>query len=169
MAIAAFERTLVTPGSRFDAYLSGQKEALSEAEKRGLGLYIGKASCTLCHNGANLTDNRFHNIGVPQVGPLAKDAGRFEVTHRAGDTGAFKTPTLRNLALTAPYMHNGAFASLEEVVAFYNRGGDKASHKSELMEPLNLSAAEQADLVAFLKALTGDLPRVDPPLLPPDS
>lgn len=162
-SIAAFERTLITKESRYDNYLRGNKMALNASEKRGMGIYIGKASCTLCHNGANLTDNKFHNIGVPQMGPEKVDLGRFVISQKSADIGAFKTPTLRNIEITAPYMHDGAFKTLEEVVDFYNKGGDKNKHKSSMMEPLGLSTQEKKDLVNFLKTLTGTLPEVTIP------
>jgi cytochrome c peroxidase len=155
-AIAAYEATLVTPDSPFDRYMRGEKSALSEAQKRGLALFVGKASCTQCHTGLNFTDNGFHNLGV---GTSGADQGRFEVTKDPADRGKFKTPTLRNVSITAPYMHDGSVATLEEVVDFYNKGGGDAEGKSELMFELDLTAQEQKDLVAFLKSLTGTVPK----------
>ena len=166
-AIASFERTLVTPDSRFDRYLSGNKSALSEQEKRGLILFIGKASCSACHNGNNLADNKFHVLGgTPNQ---AEDAGRYAVSKDEKDRGAFKTPTLRNVELTAPYTHNGEFKSLEEVIEFYDQGGGEAKNKSELILKLELTKQEKADLIAFLKSLTGRQPQVDIPQLPSDN
>jgi cytochrome c peroxidase len=153
-AIAAYERTLVTPDGPFDRYARGEKRTLAVAEKRGLLLFIGKAACTQCHRGPNFTDDKFHRIGLPDPA----DQGRFAVTQREEDRGAFKTPSLRNVALTAPYMHDGSLASLEAVVDFYDRGGDAKAGRSELIFPLELSVAEKADLVAFLKSLTGRIP-----------
>jgi cytochrome c peroxidase len=153
-AIAAYERTLVTPDGPFDRYARGEKRALAGAEKRGLLLFVGKAACTQCHRGPNFADDKFHRIGLADPA----DQGRFAVTHREEDRGAFKTPSLRNVALTAPYMHDGSLASLEAVVDFYDRGGDAKPGRSELIFPLELSAAEKADLVAFLKSLTGRIP-----------
>ncbi len=155
-AIAAYERTVISTNSAFDKYVLGDKNALNEDAKRGMTLYKGKARCILCHNGPNFTDNQFHNLGVPQVGPLKVDLGRYEVTRRDRDRGAFKTPTLRSITETAPYMHDGAFKTLEEVVAFYNVGGGKNEHLSPLIKPIGLNPEESADLVAFLKALTGE-------------
>jgi cytochrome c peroxidase len=157
-ALAAFERTLVTPDSRFDAYARGDKDALSGSEKRGLILFIGKAACAQCHNGGTFTDQRFHRIGVPLGGPGEKDLGRFAVTGNELDRGAFKTPTLRNVALTGPYMHNGTLKTLEDVVEFYDRGGDTVSGKSALIFKLELNRQQKADLVAFLRSLTGHVP-----------
>jgi len=117
-AIAAFERTVVSTNSAYDRYLAGDKAALGEAAARGLGLFTGKARCALCHNGPNFTDNRFHNIGAPQVGPLKEDVGRYAVSKQEQDRMAFKTPTVRSVALTAPYMHDGAFKTLDEVIEF---------------------------------------------------
>ncbi|MFZ5863071.1 MAG: cytochrome-c peroxidase [Nitrospirota bacterium] len=169
MAIASFERTIVTGESKFDRYAKGDKKALTDQEKRGLTMFISKAACTQCHNGPNFTDSSFQNLGVPQEGPLAEDHGRFEVTKDPKDKGAFKVPSLRNISMTAPYMHTGVFETLDEVVAFYNKGGGSHSNKSPKIIPLNLTDAEQKDLVAFLNTLTGDLPQIVPPQLPPRS
>ena len=165
-AIAAFERTVVSTNSAYDKYLAGDKAALSEAAARGLGLFTGKAGCEACHNGPNFTDNRFHNIGVPQVGPLKEDVGRYAVTKQEQDRMAFKTPTLRSVALTAPYMHDGAFKTLDEVIEFYNKGGEAVLGKDLSMTPLNLTNQEKNDLVEFLKALTGESMKIKVPKLP---
>jgi len=178
-AIASYERTLVFEDSPLDQYMAGDQEALGEAEKRGLALFMGKGNCITCHNGPNLTDNQFYNLGVPDEhvtddsaalasirfdakrlgmegwASLEEDPGRQAVTKDPADRGKFRTMGLRNIKQSAPYMHNGALDSLEAVVAFYNRGGGDHPNKSALMEPLGLSEDEQADLVAFLEALTG--------------
>jgi cytochrome c peroxidase len=167
-AIAAFERTLVTPDGPFDAYAHGDKEALSINEKRGLILFIGKAACVQCHNGPTLTDSRFHRLGVSRRAPGPEDVGRFAVSGKEQDRGAFKTPTLRNVSLRAPYMHDGAFKTLEEVVDFYDRGGDADPQKSPLLFELGLSRQERSDLIAFLKSLTGQPPAGSTRPLPVD-
>ena len=163
-AIAAFEKTLVTPDSPFDHYLKGDKKALSVAEKRGLLLFISKASCSQCHNGPNLSDNEFHNLGHGN----SEDLGRYKVTGEEKDKAAFKTPSLRNVALTAPYMHDGSLKTLEEVVDYYSHGGGNGPNKSNLIVKIDLTNQEKRDLVAFLKTLTGTLPQVTKPLLPED-
>jgi cytochrome c peroxidase len=165
-AIAAFERTLVSANSPFDKYMAGDSKAMSEAAIRGLRLFKDKARCILCHNGLNFTDNQFHNLGVPQVGPQKQDLGRYEVTKQDRDRGAFKTPTLRSVLETAPYMHDGAFLTLDEVVEFLNRGGGANSHLSPLIKPLSLTDGDKQDLVAFLEALTGEAPKLEVPMLP---
>jgi cytochrome c peroxidase len=165
-AIAAYERTVLSTNSAFDKYAMGDRRAMDEAAARGLALFRGKARCILCHNGPNFTDNQFHNLGVPQVGPLAEDLGRYTVTRREADKGAFKTPTLRSIALTAPYMHDGAFKTLEEVVDFLNKGGGPNPNLSPLVKPLGLTDQEKADLIAFLNALTGETVKVEMPKLP---
>ncbi len=165
-AIAAFERTLISTNSPFDKFVAGDKNALSAGAQRGLELFQGKARCVLCHNGPNFTDNKFHNLGVPQVGLLKEDLGRYNVTGRDADRGAFKTPSLRSVALTAPYMHTGGFKSLGEVVEFYNRGGDAVPGKDGFMGPLSLTEPEKKDLVDFLNSLTGDLTSMATPRLP---
>lgn len=164
-AIAAFERTLISTNSPFDRHVAGDKTALSDSAKRGLELFQGKARCVLCHNGPNFTDNKFHNIGVPQTGPLKEDLGRYAVTRRESDRGAFKTPSLRSVALTAPYMHTGGFKTLEEVMEFYNKGGEQVPGKDVFMSALNLTDQEKKDLVELMKSLTGDL-NVSLPKLP---
>ena len=165
MAIAAFERTLISTNSPFDRYVAGDKKALSDSAQRGLALFAGKARCVLCHNGPNFTDNKFHNIGVPQTGPQKEDAGRYAVTKRESDRGAFKTPSLRSVALTAPYMHQGGFKTLEEVMEFYNKGGESVAGKDALMSALKLTDQEKKDLAEFMKSLSGDL-NVTAPKLP---
>ncbi|MCK6499436.1 MAG: c-type cytochrome, partial [Nitrospira sp.] len=125
-----------------------------------------KARCILCHNGPNFTDNQFHNLGVPQVGPLKEDLGRFLVTKAEKDKGAFKTPTLRSIAETAPYMHDGVYKTLEEVVEFLDQGGEANPNLSPMIRPLGLTAEEKADLIAFLQALTGEPLKVVMPKLP---
>lgn len=112
------------------------------------------------------TDNDFHVLGVPQEGPRAEDPGRFTVTGDERDRGGFKTPTLRNVELTAPHMHDGVFGTLEDVVAFYDAGGGDVRNKSPLLRPLNLSAEERRALVAYLRALTDASAEVEPPKLP---
>lgn len=161
-AIAAFERTLITPGSRFDRYALGDKTAFTEAEKRGLIVFVGKGTCSECHKSANFTDDEYHKLGEIAGSGSPRDLGRFEVTNQDKDRGAFKTPTLRNVALTAPYMHDGSFATLEEVIDFYDRGGDSPD-KSDLIFKLDLTIQDKADLLAFLKTLTGTLPQIQAP------
>ncbi|WP_447977954.1 cytochrome-c peroxidase [Candidatus Nitrospira bockiana] len=165
-AIAAFERTLISKNSAFDRYLAGDAKAMDEAAIRGLELFKGKARCILCHNGPNFTDNQFHNLGVPQVGRQQEDLGRYYVTGEERDKGAFKTPTLRSVLETAPYMHDGVFLTLEEVVDFLDQGGGPNPHLSPLMQPLGLTAEEKAELVAFLEALTGEPLKIEMPVLP---
>lgn len=165
-AIAAFERTIVSQNSSFDKYVMGQKDAMTQSAVHGMDLFKGKARCILCHNGPNFTDNGFHNLGVPQEGLLKEDWGRFEVTRLERDKGAFKTPTLRSITETAPYMHDGVFKTLEEVIEFLDKGGGANPHLSQLVRPLNLSAEEKRDLIEFLKALTGEPIKIVPPKLP---
>lgn len=164
-ALAAFVRTLISTNSAFDQYSLGNKQAMNQAAIRGMALFKGKARCILCHNGPNFTDNQFHNLGVPQVGPLKVDLGRYDVTRRERDKGAFKTPTLRSILETAPYMHDGVFLSLEEVIEFLDTGGGANPSLSPLMKPLGLTQEEKADLLAFLESLTGAPLKIEPPQL----
>lgn len=154
-AIAAFERTVVTTDSLFDRYVRGEDKALTPQEKMGLEIFNGKGHCTACHWGGNLTDGRFHNLAVTQAGPLPVDKGRFDVTQDPQDLGAFKTPTVRDAALRAPYLHDGIEKTLENLLEFYNRGGGKDSNLDPLMVPLGMSREEIQALAAFIKnALT---------------
>ena len=158
-ALAGFQRTLLLGDSRIDRFrISGQAGALSDAERHGLWLWESKARCWRCHSGPNFSDEQFHNTGVSWAKkPL--DQGRYEVTLKEEDRGKFKTPTLRALTWTAPYMHDGSFASLEDVVEFYSRGGSANPNLDPSLVPLGLSKREMQSLVAFLKALSeGDGP-----------
>lgn len=154
-ALASFQRALKVGPSPYDRYLAGEAAALSEAQHRGMRLFNSrKASCSGCHNGKIHSNGMFLKTGVNALGPSA-DPGRFAVTGRDADRGAFKVPPLLNVALSAPYMHDGSLPTLEAVVEFYDRGGDPAPSRHPLIRPLGLSAQEKADLVAFLHALTG--------------
>lgn len=155
MAVAAFERTVVDLDSPFDRWARGEDKAMSEAAVRGLDLFAGKANCAVCHSGPPLADKRFHNIGLPDG-----DVGRFAITKAEIDKGAFKTVTLRNIALTAPYMHDGSLKTLREVIDHYEKvsqeGKAKHPNLSMFMRPFRLTEGEKKDLEAFLRALTGD-------------
>ena len=155
-AIAAFQRTILSGNSAYDRYRAGDAAALSPAARRGLVLFEGKAACIKCHNGFNFSDQGFHNTGIGATGEN-RDLGRYEVTKRNVNKSAFKTPTLRDVARRGPYMHDGSLATLNEVVAFYARGGIANPSLSPEMKRLDLSASEQGDLVAFLQSLTGEV------------
>ncbi len=154
-ALASFERVLLTGNSRVDRFRTGDVQALSENERHGLWLYESRAQCWRCHSGSNLSDEGFHNTGV-SWGKEPLDLGRYGVTKQDGDRGRFKTPTLRGLTKTAPYMHDGSLSTLEEVVVFYNQGGGKNPHLDAVLAPLGLSKEEVKSLVAFLRALSDD-------------
>ncbi|MFK5969559.1 MAG: cytochrome c peroxidase [Candidatus Marithrix sp.] len=201
-AIAAFERTLVQRDTPLDQYLMGDKSALSDEQIRGMDVFTGKGNCIQCHNGALVSDERYYNIGVPpakrwETDGLAQITFRFEMYAKGSneelyrtakadpglyfrsknkwDKGKFRTPSLRYTMYTAPYMHNGSFKTLAEVVDFYNQGGvDKdgkttgwPENKSELIKPLGLTDADKEDLVAFLQALSGTEITMERPKLPP--
>ncbi len=154
-AIASFQRTILSGNSPVDRYdQGGETTALSESAQRGLELFRGKARCTRCHSGFNFTDEKFHNLGIGWDTNTV-DLGRYLVTQAPEDIGAFKTPTLREIARTAPYMHDGRFKTLEEVVNFYNQGGIKNPHQDNTVIPLELTDQEKQDLVAMLKSLNG--------------
>lgn len=166
-AIAAFERTVLSGDAPFDRFKAGDKTALSEAAQRGMQVFFNKAHCSACHTGPNFSDAAFHNIGVGMESN-EPDLGRYAVTKVEGDKGAFKTPTLREIARTAPYMHDGRFATLEEVVEYYDKGGHPNPQLDEEIFPLKFTAQDKSDLVTFLKeGLSSDsYPDVAPPKLP---
>jgi cytochrome c peroxidase len=196
-AIAAFERTLVSDPRRvpFDRFVAGDTKSLSAPAQRGYALFTGKAGCIACHHGALASDEQYHALGVPRQSlfdssalvqiavrwqntqrdvPRAlyrggeEDLGRYYRTRDPADIGKFRTPSLRELRYTAPYMHNGVFATLQQVVDFFDRGGGDAPNKSPLLRPLGLTDDEKRDLVAFLESLSMDEPLiVDAPGLPP--
>lgn len=166
-ALAAFERSLLVFKSPYDRFQGGDKGALTKAQQDGLALFNGKAGCSACHVPPLFTDNRFHALGVPQVGALGEDPGRFAVTGDEADRGAFRTPTLRNVTLTAPYMHNGALATLDDVIAFYDAGGGPVPGRpGPAIGPLHLSPQERKALVAFLMSLTDPAVDIGLPAIP---
>jgi cytochrome c peroxidase len=151
-ALAAFQRTLVSASSPYDRYIQGDSSALTPAQKRGMALFFGeRAECFHCHGGALFTDNTFQNNGLYLN---YTDEGRGRVTGRSYDVGKFKVPTLRNIALTAPYMHDGSLQTLEQVVQHYSTGGQPHPNRSALLRPFTLTTQERQDLVDFLHALT---------------
>lgn len=165
-AIGLFERSVVSNNAPYDYYSQGDKSAMSKSAVNGMQLFFGKAKCAICHNGPAFTDSGFHNIGVKQHGPLKEDLGRYQVTQNDFDKGAFKTPGLRHVTRSAPYMHDGSEATLEDVVEFYNRGGDVETNRSAFITPLELTDQEKKDLVEFMKALEGEPIIVSIPPLP---
>ena len=153
-ALATYVRTILSGASAYDRYEAGETTALSAEEQHGLRLFRGRAHCARCHSGSNLTDEDFHNTGV-SWGRRPYDAGRAVVTGVPEDTGKFKTPTLREIERTAPYMHDGSIATLEKVVEFYDRGGKDNPFRDRELRPLRLTEEERMALVAFLRSLSG--------------
>ena len=156
-ALASYVRTILSGDSRYDRYVAGEADALNEQERLGLEIFRAKGNCVTCHLGPNLTDERFHNTGVGYKDGQFVDDGRFAVTGRPGDRGAFKTPTLRDVALTAPYMHDGSLETLARVIEDYDRGGTPNPYLDPEIRELNLSDGEKDALEAFLRALNGAL------------
>jgi cytochrome c peroxidase len=162
-AIASYVRSILAGDAPFDRYLNGEVVALSDQAKRGLQVFRGKAKCTSCHVGPTFTDERFHNTGIAWREPSTssgqagrfQDEGRFAVSGKPADHGAFKTPTLREIARTAPYMHDGSVTTLEQVVDFYDAGGRSNPNIDPDIRPLHLSIEEKQALVVFLKSLSG--------------
>lgn len=151
-ALAAYQRTLISANSKYDRYINGDKNALNMQEKHGMKLFFSKElACAECHVPPLFTDFGFYNIGIDS---LSADKGRYRVTELAEDLGKFKTPTLRNVALTYPYFHHGKIRSLDAVIDVYNRGGNHASNKDPRIKKLGLTAEDKKDLIEFLKALT---------------
>jgi len=167
-AIASFERTIVSGNSPYDRYKAGDEDALSDQAKAGMKLFFGKANCSACHAGGHLSDNAFHNIGVGFADGKFADQGREAISKMEGDRGSFKTPPLRDIARTAPYMHDGSLKTLEEVVDFYDKGGNANDYLDEEIFELGFTPEKKAALVAFLKeGLTSDsYPEIKPPKLP---
>jgi cytochrome c peroxidase len=157
-SLASYQRTLLSGGSPFDRYMAGEQTAITEAAVRGFALFRGAAGCIDCHTYSReqpfFTDFQFNNNGLTW-GPYP-DLGRYEISKERVDKGAFRTPSLRDVARTAPYMHDGRMASLEEVIEFYNRGGDGNPFADRRIRPLHLSEQDKSDLVAFLNGLTGE-------------
>jgi cytochrome c peroxidase len=154
-AIATFERTIQSGNAPYDRYKAGNPNAMTPQQIRGMNIFIDKAKCDKCHEGINFTSNSYANLGIGMDKPKP-DLGRYLVTKDPKDWGAFKTPTLREIEHTAPYMHDGSLKTLEEVVDFYDKGGRPNKNLDERMKKLNLTAAEKKDLVEFLKALSGE-------------
>ena len=155
-ALASYVRTILAGNSPYDRYVHGSSDSLSKPARRGLRVFATKARCANCHLGPNLTDEEFHNTGVAWINGEPTDEGRFAVTGVPEDLGAFKTPTLRQVAQTAPYMHDGRLRTLAEVVEFYDRGGGHGNPWLDSgIQPLDLTPQEKEDLIEFLRALTG--------------
>lgn len=154
-ALASFVRTIVSGNSPYDRFVAGDRSALNTAAQRGLALFHGKAGCSGCHAGPNFSDEQFHNTGVAWRTGAPADEGRAAVTHSPEDRGAFKTPTLREISRTAPYMHDGSLATLDKVIDYYDGGGQRNPGLDPMLHPLHLSPAEKADLLGFLASLAG--------------
>lgn len=157
-AIVAFELTLQTSNTPFDAFMSGDESAISESAKRGRELFLSdRAKCFDCHFGPDFTGDEFKNIGLYDGGEW-NDLGRYKVSLDSADIGKFKVPGLRNVGVTAPYMHNGKFKTLEEVIEYYSNPYLKVKNPinldKSLWTPINFTEQEKADLLSFLKSLT---------------
>lgn len=156
-ALASYVRTIVAGDAPFDRFIAGDASAIGESVRRGFALFRTRARCTTCHAGPLLSDERFHNTGVAWRTGTVTDEGRYRVTQAPADRGAFKTPTLREIARTAPYMHDGSIPSLAEVIDFYDAGGVPNPGLDREIRPLQLSRTEKQDLLAFLRSLTGTI------------
>ena len=154
-ALASYVRSILSGDSPYDHFANGDRSALSKEQQLGLQLFRGKGNCTACHVGPNFTDEQFHNTGVAWHDGQPEDEGRFRVTANAQDRGAFKTPTLREITRTGPYMHDGSLATLEEVIAFYSDGGRANPFLDSEIRPRSFTHEEQRALLAFLASLSG--------------
>lgn len=155
-ALAGYLRSILAGNTPVDRYIAGDRQALEEEAVRGLLLFRGRAGCSKCHQGSNFTDESFHNTGVAWRNGVLLDVGRFGVTGQGNDRGAFKTPTLRQVALTGPYMHDGSIDTLAEVIDFYSRGGNPNPWLDPEIVRLDLSEAEKAALRKFLESLSSE-------------
>jgi cytochrome c peroxidase len=154
-ALASYVRSVLSGDSPFDRFVNGDRSALSPEQQRGLQIFRGKGNCTACHVGPNFTDEQFHNTGVAWRDGRLVDEGRFAISRNPRDRGAFKTPTLREVARTAPYMHDGSLSRLEDVVEFYSEGGRANPYVDGEIRPRHFTPNEKRALVAFLQALNG--------------
>jgi cytochrome c peroxidase len=158
-SLASYVRSILSGDAPYDRFVNGDRSALSAVEQAGLQIFRGRGNCTACHVGPNFSDERLHDTGVawsPSTSQFT-DEGRATVTRRLEDLGAFKTPTLREVARTAPYMHDGSLATLEAVVDFYSDGGRPNPHLDPEIRPLHFSAEEKQILIAFLRSLSGSI------------
>ena len=166
-AIASFERTVLSGNAPYDKFKAGDASALSEEAQAGRKIFFGKANCSACHAGSNFSDAGFHNLGIG-INADEPDIGRMSQSKLLGDRGSFKTPTLREIARTAPYMHDGRFASLDEVIEFYVKGAIPNPQLDEEIFPLKLTPEEKKALKTFLVEglSSADYPQIKPPQLP---
>jgi cytochrome c peroxidase len=167
-ALASFERTVVSRNSPFDAWVRGDKSALTEQQIRGFKVFVDpkKGNCAVCHSAPNFTDNGFHNLGLASYGNENPDLGRYTQRPLKLMKGAFKTPTIRDITLSAPYFHDGSANTLDEVVEHYAKGGVVKGNLSPNMKALNLTEQEKLDLVAFMESLTTPRKEFVLPILP---
>src|SRR5262245_60425076 len=154
-ALASYVRSILSGDSPYDRYVNGDRSALSSQQQLGLAVFRGKGNCAACHVGPSLSDEQFHNTGVAWREGRFADEGRFAISAVPRDRGAFKTPTLREVARTAPYMHDGSFTGLEDVVEFYSEGGRPNANVDAEIRPRHFTAEEKRALVAFLRSLSG--------------
>jgi cytochrome c peroxidase len=166
--MATFERTVIMNDSPFDKWLAGDAKAMTAQQVRGFDIFLdaGKGNCAACHSAPNFTDNGFHNIGLASWGNPNPDMGRYAQKPIARMKGAFKTPELRGITLTAPYFHDGSVKTLKDAINHYAKGGEVTTNIDPNMQPLKLSEQDKDDLVAFLNALTGTTPPITIPTLP---
>lgn len=166
-ALATYIRSLMSGNARYDRYVNGDRTALSAEAQTGLKIFRGKGNCTACHVGPNFTDDKLHNTGIawagqagrPETAGLFLDDGGAAISGKPEDRGAFKTPTLREIERTAPYMHDGSLASVDAVVDYYDRGGNRHALLDPEVRPIGLTASEKHALIAFLRSLSGIITR----------
>ena len=154
-ALASYVRSILSGDAPFDRFVNGDRKALTAEQQAGLQIFRGKGNCTACHVGPTFSDERFHNTGVAWRDGRLHDEGRAGVTSLEADRGAFKTPTLREVARTAPYMHDGSLVTLDDVINYYDRGGNPNVGLDPELRPLKLTTDEKRALAAFLRALSG--------------
>jgi cytochrome c peroxidase len=166
-ALATYIRSIMSGNAPYDRYVNGDRSALSAEAQAGLQIFRGKGNCTACHVGPNFTDEKLHNTGIAWAGQAGPDGtagsfldeGRAAISGKPEDRGAFKTPTLREIERSAPYMHDGSLASVGEVVDYYDRGGNRHALLDPELRPIGLTGPERHALVAFLRSLSGNITR----------
>ncbi|MEN9549326.1 MAG: hypothetical protein RIR12_1917 [Bacteroidota bacterium] len=165
-AIATFEKTITSNETKFDKFLKGNKNALTSSELRGLHIFRTKARCMNCHYGPLFTDNLFHHNGFPQADNSPLDKGYYLVSHQQADIGKFKTPSLRDVIRTSPWMHHGAIIKMDSIIAHYQKGAARLPGADTLIQPFSLTPKENQDLIQFLKAITAPPVSFQKPVLP---
>jgi cytochrome c peroxidase len=163
-SIATFERQIISNNAPYDQFKTGDKKAISKSARKGARLFFDKLNCGSCHSGSDLTNDSIANNGLYEI---YSDKGRYRLTEKESDIAVFKVPTLRNITMTAPYMHDGSISTLGAVLNHYESGGKSHINKSDLIQPFKLTGKERKDLLNFFKSLTDSTVLTNPNLSSP--